>query len=620
MEVVIVKKDHSALTKLTGRRRRDAAGYWERVFQAVSESITILDKDQTILDCNQSFADLIGKPAEEIIGRKCYELVHNLPGPPDICVACEAMAQQKSVSHEFYEEFLGKEIYASADPFVDSEGEQLVLHLIRDVTAQKRANDLVRQQRDFMQLILDSIPNPVFYKDTEGRYTGCNKAFAEYIGRPRDEIIGKTPFDISPEQLAKLYHERDLKLFEIPGVQTYEAQVEYADGTFHDVIFNKATYLDIDGKVGGLVGVIVDITDRKKAEERMRITQFEVDRAGDIIIRADVGGKILFANDAACRQYGYSREEMLSLSMSDIGVDLTDERWREIIDNEFETSETVRREVRHQRKDRTIFPMEITSSFLEFNGTRNVIIFGRDITERKLAEETLKRVNAELEGYAHTVSHDLRGPIATIMLATETLSLLESGAMPSDDEMNISEVIAIISRSAEKASRLVTDVLALAEAGQVPQDVTEVNVSDVLGNLLEEKAGAIEERGIEVILDDDFGTVLANETHIYQVFTNLIGNSIKHNRADTPRLEIRHLGEGNGGVHNYLVRDNGPGIPADTLDQVFIPFVKGPGTGDTGIGLSTVEKIVKVYGGTISAYNDNGACFEFSLVDYQPVD
>lgn len=123
------------------------------------------------------------------------------------------------------------------------------------------------------------------------------------------------------------------------------------------------------------------------------------------------------------------------------------------------------------------------------------------------------------------------------------------------------------------------------------------------------------ERGIAVKVDDDLGSAKANPTHIYQIFANLISNAIKHNDNENPVIEVSCLGDDEEGLHRYLTRDNGSGIAPEYLGRIFLPFVKGK-TGETGIGLTTVEKIVAVYGGEIRAYNDNGACFEFTLKDY----
>lgn len=122
----------------------------------------------------------------------------------------------------------------------------------------------------FLQRLIDTIPNPIFYKNRDGIYTGCNTAFEGYIGVPKEQVIGKSVYDIAPRELADIYYTHDQKLLENPGTQIYESRVKYADGSVHDVIFNKATYADLKGNVDGLVGVILDITERKKVEDDLR--------------------------------------------------------------------------------------------------------------------------------------------------------------------------------------------------------------------------------------------------------------------------------------------------------------------------------------------------------------
>lgn len=128
-----------------------------------------------------------------------------------------------------------------------------------------RDNDLV-EKYSFLQTLLDNMPNPVFYKDTAGYYLGCNAAFEKYTGLQRVQIVGKAVHDLFPKDLADKYSRMDQQLFASRGIQVYEASVVYADGTRHDVIFNKATFDNSDGTLGGLIGVIIDITDRKRDE------------------------------------------------------------------------------------------------------------------------------------------------------------------------------------------------------------------------------------------------------------------------------------------------------------------------------------------------------------------
>lgn len=131
--------------------------------------------------------------------------------------------------------------------------------------------ELVGQVR-FLQTLIDSIPNPVFYKDTAGRYQGCNRAFEEQWGFTRDQIIGKTVYQLYPADRADTFDAADRELYAHLGVQTYDTQARIADGSTHEITFYKAVYYGSDGNLAGLVGTVIDITQRKQAEmERDRL-------------------------------------------------------------------------------------------------------------------------------------------------------------------------------------------------------------------------------------------------------------------------------------------------------------------------------------------------------------
>jgi signal transduction histidine kinase len=173
----------------------------------------------------------------------------------------------------------------------------------------------------------------------------------------------------------------------------------------------------------------------------------------------------------------------------------------------------------------------------------------------------------------------------------------------------------IVVRSGHKAVELVNDLLALAEAGQRPSRTEEVAVNEVVARILEERAAAISQRRVQVRVDPELGRVKAAPAHLYQLFANLIGNALRHNQSPEPVLEVRRLPTTDQACHRYLVRDNGKGIPAAELPHIFQPFFKGR-SGGHGIGLSTVHKIVTLYGGDICAFNDGGACFQLTVRDW----
>ena len=128
------------------------------------------------------------------------------------------------------------------------------------------ADEKIKRQADFLQVLIDAMPYPVFYKDRQGRYLGCNRSFERFYGISRERIAGKTVYEIAPKDLADVYRRTDDELWANPGMQTYEGCIQSVDGERHDVIFHKATFAGPDGSIAGLIGAAVDITERKRAE------------------------------------------------------------------------------------------------------------------------------------------------------------------------------------------------------------------------------------------------------------------------------------------------------------------------------------------------------------------
>jgi diguanylate cyclase (GGDEF)-like protein/PAS domain S-box-containing protein len=121
------------------------------------------------------------------------------------------------------------------------------------------------------QAALDTLPIPVFIQDRSRRYTACNRAFAEYLGLAAGEIVGKTVFDVAPGELAAIYDRSDVDHLAQGGTRSYESQVRHADGSLHDVVFHKAIFLDPAGEPDGIVGAILDISERKALERRLEL-------------------------------------------------------------------------------------------------------------------------------------------------------------------------------------------------------------------------------------------------------------------------------------------------------------------------------------------------------------
>jgi hypothetical protein len=230
---------------------------------------TIIDADGTPADfrflaINPAFTHLTGLGENEVLGRTLLDLMpHAARQWLDSCR--EVVESGQPASGESYVAELDKHFELSA--FRPTPGQLACLFV--DVTERKRAETAARNALQFQQTLMDTVPSPIFYKDIDGAYLGGNKAFEQYLGLSATEYVGKTVHDIAPAELATVYDRADRELMVQRGVQNYEGAVRHADGTQHEVIFYKAALIDGEDQPIGLIGVMHDITERKRTEARL---------------------------------------------------------------------------------------------------------------------------------------------------------------------------------------------------------------------------------------------------------------------------------------------------------------------------------------------------------------
>ncbi len=185
----------------------------------------------------------------------------------------------------------------------------------------------MQEQLQFLQVLLETLPLPVYFKDPAGRYLGCNRAFAECIGMDKDELTGKTIHHVASRELADLYATADEELFRKQGVQVYEGNMEAADGTVRQGIFYKTTFLNSDGALGGLIGAFLDITERKRTEaalaEQKELSENLIQNSAVPAFVLDKEHRVLIWNRAC--------EELTGMRAADVVG--TDEPWKAFFDH-----------------------------------------------------------------------------------------------------------------------------------------------------------------------------------------------------------------------------------------------------------------------------------------------
>ena len=181
---------------------------------------------------------------------------------------------------------------------------ELILKLEESKKESDNSAKLFNNQLLFLQTLLDAIPNPIFYKNSNGLFLGCNTAFESFLGRRREEIIGKSVYEIARKDLADTYHETDIQLLQNGGKSEYEVSIDITDGSIRDVVINKSTYPDSQGNIAGLVGVILDITPRKESERKLSDSEARFKAVWNSLLTGDCRNRRANANHYRCQSAG----------------------------------------------------------------------------------------------------------------------------------------------------------------------------------------------------------------------------------------------------------------------------------------------------------------------------
>jgi PAS domain S-box-containing protein len=519
---------------------------------------------------------------------------------------------------------------------IEWEGRAATLNLLTDITERKRMEEKVREQVDFLQTLFDTIPNPIFHKDANGRYTGCNRAFLEFTGRPVEEILGKTVYDMGPKDIADKYEEKDRELFEHPGKQQYEWKVHNTLGEVREVIFDKATLLNAHAAVSGLIGVISDITERKRVEAMLasvnRQNELLLDSVGEGIYGLDLEGRTTFANPKAVSLVGYNLEEMIGRSQHDLihhsRADGSPYRRQECpIYAAFKDGQVhhVDTEV-FWRKEGTSFPVAYTSTPIhDENGElQGAVVVFSDITERKQAEEEKIQMEQRLQKLekaeslgrmAGSIAHHFNNKLGVVMGNLE-LALYD---LPQESDVRVSIVESMkASRQAAEVSRLM-----LAYLGQTIGRKEPLNLVEIIRETLPVLGASTSKH---VHLKTDFPPrrpiILGDSAHIKQIITNLVSNAaeaIDQNAGDiTVAIQVTATAEIQGlrffpldweqKAEQYVclsVSDTGCGMDVATQEKVFDPFFSTKFTG-RGLGLSVLLGLVRAHDGAITVMSGPG--------------
>jgi PAS domain S-box-containing protein len=469
---------------------------------------------------------------------------------------------------------------------------------------------LVQQVRDYA----------IFVLDLDGRIRSWNEGAKRIKGYEAQEIIGKhfsifyTRQDLDTEKPAF-----ELRMVNEMGRYEEEGWRVRKDGSrfWANVVITPLR--DGAGNLSGYAKVTRDLTLRKMQEEQLqRLLESEerfrllVEQVKDYaIFFLDARGIISSWNQGARRIKGYTADEIIGRHFSTFYT-------REDLESEKPARELsiAIRDGRYEeegwrlRKDGTRFwaSVVITALWDKRGNLSGFAKVTRDLTRRKYEEEALKSKSEELEAFAHTLSHDLRGPIRSISSFSELLKD-EQGRLSPEEQQSY---LAKIHRAAQSMENLIGDVLKLSQVSLTAISTETVSLEALVEETLALQESDILARRAQISVRKPMPSLETNRTMMLQILSNLVANALKFTKeGEMPRIEIYAL------MQEYQcelhVKDSGPGIPADLHEKIFNLFERGaPGRNSgTGIGLAIVKKAAQRLGGKITVVSRPGHGSDF---------
>jgi diguanylate cyclase (GGDEF)-like protein/PAS domain S-box-containing protein len=375
-----------------GKKAEETAQRLASIVEFSEDAIIGKTTDGVITSWNRAAEKMYGYTKTEVLGRNLSFLVI-----PERREEIRALIERVRAGHSvgcfetqrITKEGLVLDVSLSVSVIKDASGQVTGSSAIaRDITLRKRSEEQLKLQ----SAALEAAANAIAITDYEGKIVWVNRAFTAMTGYSKEEVLGKNHRLLKSGEQPESYYANLWSTISSGKVWQGELVNRRKDGTTYT---EEMTITPVTQGVGNtaatqFIAIKQDITARKQAEKELRLAQFSVEHASDNIFWSNSQGHFVYVNKAACDSLGYSREELLSLSVPDLNPRFREEQEWPTFWEELKRQGSITYEGRNISKQGQVFPSEVTANYLEFDGQEYSFAFVRNITERKIAEERIK--------------------------------------------------------------------------------------------------------------------------------------------------------------------------------------------------------------------------------------
>jgi len=603
--------------------------------------IAVLDKEERIQMCNPAFERLFLFSRQEMQGFNLDELII----PTELVSEAESLTRQtlggasvRATSRRRRKDGTLVDVEIYAVPLVMDDKPLGFLGLYQDVTERKQAEEALAQERDLLGTLMDNLPDTIYFKDRESRFTRINEAVARGFGlSDPGQAIGKTDFDFfTAEHAQQAYNDEQEVITTGKPMTAKEEKETWPDGRVTWVSTTKMPFRDANGAIIGTFGVSHDITKRKRAEEALRTSEERYrelfENASDLVYTADLEGRLTSLNRVAEQTIGYSREEAAQMNLRQLVDPRHWQRVEQIRERLLAGDSAVTLELEITAKDGSRVMLEVNPRLI-YKGGKPVGMqgIGRDITGREEREmelrhaQKLESVGRLASGIAHEINtpiqfvgdntrfvqdsfrglqtllskyQELRDAAASGAVSPDLLAAVRRIEEESDCAYLLEEIPKALTQTLDGVTRVATLVRAMKDFAH--PESKEKAAADLNKALLSTLAVARNELKCVADVEADLGDlplVVCNISDLNQVFLNLLVNAahaigdVVKGTGKKGKIRVRTVPEGKTVL--VTITDTGCGIPESIRTKVFDPFftTKGVGRG-TGQGLAIARSVV----------------------------